>query len=67
MSEIVFKDIETFGVETYLDDINVNVTNFEDFLARLREVFTRLRQRELRLDGGKTALGGSDCTYLGIM
>ena len=42
----------------------MNVTNFEDFLARLREVFTRLRQRELRLYGGKT-LGGSDCTYLG--
>jgi hypothetical protein len=65
MSEIVFKDIETFGVETFLDDINVNATNFEDFLARLREVFTRLRQWELRLNGGKTTLGGSECVYLG--
>ena len=65
MSEIVFKDIETFGVETFLDDINVNATNFEDFLSRLREVFTRLREWELRLNGGKTTLGGSECTYLG--
>ncbi len=65
MSEIVFKDIETFGVETFLDDIDVNATNFEDFLARLREVFTRLRQWELRLNGGKTTLGGSECVYLG--
>ena len=66
MSEIVFRDIETIGVETFLDDINVNATtNFEDFLTRLREVFTRLRLWELRLNGGKTTLGGSECTYLG--
>ena len=43
----------------------MNATNFEDFLSRLREVFTRLRQWELRLNGGKTTLGGSECVYLG--
>ncbi len=59
MSEIVFRDIETIGVETFLDDINVNATtNFKDFLTRLREVFTCLRQWELVLMAARRRWAG---------
>ena len=65
MSTLVFNGIETRGVETFIDDIVVHAADFETLLIRLRDVLERLAKWNLRVNGAKTILGGSECTFLG--
>ena len=65
MSTLVFNGIETRGVETFIDDIVVHAADFDTLLIRLRDVLERLAKWNLRVNGAKTILGGSECTFLG--
>jgi hypothetical protein len=65
MSTLVFNGVETRGVETFIDDIVVHTADFDTLLIRLKDVLERLAKWNLRVNGAKTILGGSECTFLG--
>ena len=49
----------------YLDDVIVFSTTWEEHLRRLRQVFQRLRDANLKLSPGKCHLAQGEVTYLG--
>ena len=49
----------------YLDDIIVFSSTWEEHLARLREVFERLRQAKLKLGAAKCTFATKEVSYLG--
>ena len=49
----------------YLDDIIVFAATFEEHLARLRQVFERLRHAQLKLDAEKCTFAAKKVSYLG--
>ena len=49
----------------YLDDIIVFSSTWEEHLARLRQVFERLRHANLKLGTEKCALAAKEVSYLG--
>ena len=49
----------------YLDDIIVFSSTWEEHLARLREVFERLRQAKLKLGAAKYTFAAKEVSYLG--
>ena len=49
----------------YLDDIIVFSSTWEEHLARLRQVFERLRHSDLKLAAGKRAFAAKEVSYLG--
>ena len=49
----------------YLDDIIVFAATWEEHLARLRQVFVRLRQAKLRLGAEKCTFATNEVSYLG--
>ena len=49
----------------YLDDIIVFSSTWEEHLARLREVFERLRHAKLRLGAAKCTFAAKEVSYLG--
>src|SRR5205085_10594688 len=46
----IYKDIAYKYVVVYLDDTNVFSRTFDDHIKHLREVFTRIRKAELKLN-----------------
>ncbi len=52
-------------VELYLDDVLVYATNDEEFLARLRVVFERVRQFNITLNPKKCYFGLAEVGFLG--
>ena len=49
----------------YLDDINVFAATWEEHLARLRQVFERLRHAKLKLGADKCTFAAREVSYLG--
>ena len=49
----------------YLDDIIVFSSTWEEHLARLREVFERLRHAKLKLGAAKSTFAAKEVSYLG--
>ena len=49
----------------YLDDIIISSTTWEEHLARLRQVFERLRHAGLKLGAKKCAFASKEVSYLG--
>lgn len=49
----------------YLDDIIIHAGQFKDAIARLHEVFSRLRTANLKLNPKKCQLLGGEVRYLG--
>ena len=49
----------------YLDDITVFSSTWEEHLARLRQVFKRLRHANLKLGAEKCAFAAKEVSYLG--
>ena len=49
----------------YLDDIIVSAATWEEHLARLRQVFERLRYAQLKLGAEKCTFGAKEVSYLG--
>ena len=50
----------------YLDDIIVFSSTWEEHLARLREVFERLRHAKLKLGAAKCTFAAKEVSYLGL-
>ena len=48
-----------------LVDLNVNADEFEELIRLIRELFTRLDEWDLRINGAKTVINVPSCTYLG--
>ena len=61
----VFRGMTWREVLTYLDDINVLGTGFEDHLTNLRKVFERLQENNLKLKPRKCKFFQTEVPFLG--
>ena len=62
MEEILF-GLE--GVEISVDDVIVHAETIDELIVRLRKVFERCRQHNLKLNASKCALGLKEIKILG--
>ena len=65
MSTVVLAGLLYFICEIYIDDVNVFASNNDEFISRLRQVFTRFRHHKVYLKAAKCYLGFSELNYLG--
>ena len=65
LMDLVLKGIQFKYVMVYIDDICIFSSSFEDHLAHLREVFTRLRKAKLKLHPKKCKFAVKEVHYLG--
>ena len=65
VSTVVLGELDGNGVEAFIDDLNINADDFEEFLKLLEQVFVRLDKWDLRVNGSKTELNLPSCIYLG--
>ena len=65
ISKLVLKELDGNGIESFIDDLNVNANEFEELIRLIRELFTRLDEWDLRINGSKTVINVPSCTYLG--
>ena len=63
--EAIFSDMNLNRLILYLDDILVFSKTFEEHLATLKEVFTRLTNHGLKLKGGKCQFFQKEVGHLG--
>ena len=63
--QLVFRGMTWREVLTYLDDINVLGTGFEDHLTNLRKVFERLQEHNLKLKPRKCKFFQTEVPFLG--
>jgi hypothetical protein len=49
----VLGDLEGHGVASYIDDLGLYATTFEEYLQRLQTMLERLDSYDIRLNGGK--------------
>ena len=52
-------------LEIYIDDVNIFGNSPEDFVARLREFFSRIRLHKTILKSSKCYLGYADLQFVG--
>jgi Reverse transcriptase (RNA-dependent DNA polymerase) len=65
MSSIVLAGLIYFICEVYLDDVIVFADNTNDFIDRLRKLFTRFRLKNICLKVSKCKFGLSKIEYVG--
>jgi hypothetical protein len=53
------------GVASYIDDLGLYGTTFEEYLQRLQTMLERLGAYDLRLNGGKCQFGQKSMDFLG--
>ena len=63
--QLVFRGMTWREVLTYLDDINVLGTGFEDHLTNLHKVFERLQEHNLKLKPRKCKFFQTEVPFLG--
>ena len=63
--QLMFRGMTWREVLTYLDDINVLGTGFEDHLTNLRKVFERLQEHNLKLKPRKCKFFQTEVPFLG--
>lgn len=61
----IFADVKFQYVYHYLDDLVIYSNNFEEHLAHLEEVLTRLRQAGLTVNPGKVKFATDQLSFLG--
>ncbi len=64
VSEIL-GDLEGHGVASYIDDLGLYATTFEEYLQRLQMMLERLDAYDLRLNGSKCQFGQKSMDFLG--
>ncbi len=66
MSEIL-GDLEGHGGASYIDDLGLYATTFEEYLRRLQTMLERLPvdSYDIRLNGGKCQFGQNSMDFLG--
>ena len=65
MATVILAGLIYFICEMYLDDCIVHAKTQEEFLIRLRKLFTRFREKGIILKPSKTRLGMSLIEYVG--
>ena len=65
MSTKVLDGVDGQGIESFIDDLVCHAPDFETTLQRLRDLFERLDQWDLRINGNKSTLNRADCVFLG--
>jgi hypothetical protein len=65
MMEEVFPDFLHDFVEIYLDDLLIYAETEEEFLEYLRRIFTRLREKNIKVNPKKCKFGFSELDYVG--
>jgi Reverse transcriptase (RNA-dependent DNA polymerase) len=65
MASIVLAGLIYFICEVYLDDVIVFADNTNDFIDRLRKLFTRFRLKNICLKASKCKFGLSKIEYVG--
>ena len=65
ISKLVLKELDGNGIESFIDDLNANADNFEELFRLIRELFLRLDEWDLRINGPKTTINVPSCIYLG--
>ena len=61
----VLGDLEGHGVASYIDDLGLYATTFEEYLQRLQTMLERLDSYDIRLNGGKCQFGQTSMDFLG--
>ncbi len=61
----VLGDLEGHGVASYIDDLGLYATTFEEYWQRLRTMFERLDSYDIRLNGSKCQFGQKSMDFLG--
>ena len=61
----VLGDLEGHGVASYIDDLGLYATTFEEYLQRLQTMLERLDAYDIRLNGGKCQFGQKSMDFLG--
>lgn len=64
--EIVLSGLKDWNINTYLDDLIIASTTFEEHLERLEMVFKRLGEHNLKVNPAKCQLSKDKITYLGF-
>lgn len=67
MMDFSFLDLKLSCVLIYLDDINVFSQTFDDHLDHLREVFSRLRGKNMKLKPSKCSFFKERLEFLGLI
>ena len=60
-------DIKRENMECYVDDILVHSKTFDDHIEHLRKLFTRLREKDIKLKPSKCLIARKDLIFLGHM
>ena len=61
----VLGDLEGHGVASYIDDLGLYATSFDQYLLRLETMLQRLDSVDIRLNGAKCEFGQSGCPSSG--
>ena len=61
----VLGDLEGHGVASYIDDLGLYATTFEEYLQRLQTMLERLDAYDIRLNGSKCQFGQKSMEFLG--
>ena len=61
----VLGDLEGHGVASYIDDLGLYSTTFEEYLQRLQTMLERLDSYDIRLNGAKCQFGQKSMDFLG--
>ena len=64
---LIFGDMPHEQVNDYVDDLVVKVKNPFEHLVRLRQVFERCREHNLKMNPSKCAFGVSSGKFLGFL
>ena len=67
MTEEVLPGLDGKECEAFMDDVGVGADDFPDLLRRLRLVFERAREFNLRFNGRKCMIGDVEMEYVGYL
>ena len=65
ISKEVLDELDGNGIESFIDDLNVNAMDFEELFELIKILFQRLDKWDLRINGAKSVINVPSCIYLG--
>ena len=65
ISKEVLEELDGNGIESFIDDLNVNAMDFEELFELIKILFQRLDKWDLRINGAKSVINVPSCIYLG--
>ena len=65
VSKVVLEELDENGIESFIDDLNVNAHTFDEMYNLVEQLFVRLDKWDLRINGSKSVMNTDTCVYLG--